>query len=151
MLKFTIMADNLADFFHLKNKINWYFPNVIVGLLPFALRILVVLICPDAKFDYASITQDIILFGLVLNITNMNELTYKRNIIISDAIPLIHVTIMFIITFAGLLLLSYASTYYDELVNDYTIFFISLLLSMVTFYSSCRMIDKYKLYDYDNV
>ncbi|MBG48291.1 MAG: hypothetical protein CML05_08395 [Pseudozobellia sp.] len=58
-------------------KGKWLIYTVIVGLLPFLLRSIIFFFDKTATSDYWFNEVDFIIFGLVLNITNVNELEDK--------------------------------------------------------------------------
>lgn len=61
-------------------KTKWLIYTVIVGLTPFFIRFLIWLLSNTLKLNYILNEVDMVTFGLVLNITNINELEDKESL-----------------------------------------------------------------------
>jgi hypothetical protein len=59
-------------------KTKWFIYTVIVGLIPFFIRTLIALFDKQGSIEYWLNAVDFITFGLVLNLTNINELEDKQ-------------------------------------------------------------------------
>ncbi|MFA6150058.1 MAG: hypothetical protein WC716_01975 [Chitinophagaceae bacterium] len=59
-------------------KAKWWIYTVIVGLLPFLIRSLIVLFDKKGSVDYWINETDFISLGLVLNLSNINELENRE-------------------------------------------------------------------------
>jgi len=58
-------------------KTKWLIYTVLIGMIPFLIRTFIALIDTTATFDYWLNSTDFIVLGLVLNLTNINELEDK--------------------------------------------------------------------------
>ena len=58
-------------------KTKWLIYTVLIGLIPFLIRTLITLFDRTATIDYWLNEADFIVLGLVLNLTNINELEDK--------------------------------------------------------------------------
>jgi hypothetical protein len=59
-------------------KAKWFIYTVIIGIIPFFIRSLIVLFDKMGDLNYWLNPVDFITFGLVLNLTNINELEDKN-------------------------------------------------------------------------
>ena len=57
-------------------KVKWLVYTVLVGLLPFIIRFLIFLIIKNVNYTFLLNASDFVAFGLVLHISNINELEY---------------------------------------------------------------------------
>lgn len=58
-------------------KTKWLIYTVIIGLIPFIIRTLIFAFDRTCSFEYWLNESDFIIFGLVLNLSNINELEDK--------------------------------------------------------------------------
>lgn len=59
-------------------KTKWLIYTVLIGLIPFLIRTFIFLIDKKATYDFWLNAADFIVLGLVLNLTNINELEDKE-------------------------------------------------------------------------
>lgn len=117
-------------------KAKWLIYTVVIGLVPFLIRTLIVLFSKDGTIDYWLNETDFIIFGLVLNLTNINELEDKE---FSEDDKLwktinIGLSVVFITLFAAIFMfITYADFKSDPDINTFTIKTSSILLSVVSF------------------
>ncbi len=125
-------------------KTRWIFSTVIIGLLPFILRLSIYLVSEKSDINFLMAGSDFAILGLVLNLTNINEIEHKvgdhwKSLIIG-------VSIVLIAFCAGFLALSYVSDLPGQnLIRREVIFYIALGLgavSLIFSYSVYNMIQK---------
>lgn len=111
-------------------KVKWFIYTVLVALLPIFLRILL-WGCSDAGFIEFLNPSDFVAFGLVLHISNINEVEHYQN----DATwqtTQNGVSIIFIVVYAGLFIINLLSQKITAL-NQESIKYCSVVLSLVSF------------------
>ena len=59
-------------------KTKWFIYSLIVGLIPFLARLCIFITLKNKSFNFIFVPIDFIILGLVLNITNINELESKK-------------------------------------------------------------------------
>jgi len=120
-------------------KIKWLIYTVAIGLLPFIIRFLMFIVSESRDLNFLMNESDFIILGLVLNITNINELQNKQ----ADLwkIRVIGLTLLQIAIYSGLLALSYLTEIPDQkMINSDSLFICSLFLSF------CSLIFSYAIY-----
>ena len=121
-------------------KTKWLIYTVLIGLLPFIIRLLLYLVIKDRSLDFLMNESDFIILGLVLNLTNLNELEnqsrgqWKSVMIGSSAIQ--------IAIYAGILALSYVTELNNQLIEESTLFWCALILSLGSFLLSFSIYDR---------
>ena len=121
-------------------KTKWLIYTVLIGLLPFIIRILLYLVIKDRSLDFLMNESDFIILGLVLNLTNLNELEnqskgqWKSVMIGSSAVQ--------IAIYAGILALYYVTELNNQLIEESTLFWCALVLSLGSFLLSFSIYDR---------
>ena len=90
-------------------KTKWLIYTVIIGLIPFIIRFFVFLFYKGSNANFLLNEVDFILFGLVLNLSNINELENNRRVGKIWKTQKIGVSLFFIIIFSTFLMLAYLS------------------------------------------
>jgi len=115
-------------------KTKWLIYTVIIGLIPFFIRTFIALFDKTATFNYWLNEGDFIVLGLVLNLTNINELE-DRNF--EDKIwktKNIGVSVIFIALFAAVFaIVTYADFKVNPDLNRSMVKGCSIFLALVSF------------------
>jgi len=90
-------------------KTKWLIYTVIIGLIPFFIRFFVFLFYKERTFGFLFNEVDFIVFGLVLNLANINELEDKNFLDSVWKTRSIGFSIFQIIVFSSILGLAYLS------------------------------------------
>lgn len=91
-------------------KTNWFIYTVIAGLIPLFVRFLIYIISTDKPFVFVLNIVDITLYGLILLITNINELEGGEDSFSKTSRRwYIGLSVMQIVLFAALLGITYSS------------------------------------------
>lgn len=88
-------------------KRKWLIYTVLIGLIPFLLRFLIFIIKNDTNYNYILNEVDMVTFGLVLNLTNINELENLDSIDKVWKTTNIGLSVLMLILFASFLGLTY--------------------------------------------
>lgn len=123
-------------------KAKWFIYSVLVGLIPFFCRLTIFLFLREKNFGLLFNEADFIVFGLVLNITNINELQHVTFINKKWKIQSIGYSIISIILYSVFFSVSILSTLYRYLFDITLIKYAALILSITTFIFS------YSIHDY---
>lgn len=121
-------------------KTKWLIYTVLIGLLPFIIRLILYIVVKDKSLDFLMNESDFIILGLVLNLTNLNELEnqskgqWKSIMIGSSAVQ--------IAIYAGILALSYITELNNQLIEESTLFWCALILSLGSFMLSFSIFDR---------
>ncbi len=122
-------------------KAKWLIYTVAIGLLPFLLRLLIYLVGNETKLEFLMNESDFIVFGLVLNLTNLNELEHKESSIWKTT--MIGIAAIQIAFYAGLLVISYITEFPEQqVINPNLLFYCSLVLSGISFVFSYSIYDR---------
>lgn len=122
-------------------KTKWLIYTVAIGLLPFLLRALIFLIGKDTNIEFLMNEADFIVFGLVLNLTNLNELEHKATSIWKT--KMIGIASLQIAIYAGILVASYITEFPNQNIIDSTLLFYgSLIISILSFLFSYAIYDR---------
>lgn len=122
-------------------KTKWLIYTVAIGLLPFLLRLLIFLIGKDTNVEFLMNEADFIVFGLVLNLTNLNELEHKKASIWKT--KMIGIAALQIAFYAGILVVSYITEFPNQnIINPTLLFYCSLTLSIISFLFSYSIYDR---------
>ena len=90
-------------------KTKWLIYTVIIGLIPLFIRLLIFVISIDKSISYIFNEVDLIVFGLVLHLTNINELEDKQNIDKHWKTKFLGFSVIMLIMFSAFLGLTYFS------------------------------------------
>ena len=110
-------------------KTKWLIYTVVIGLLPVLIRTFIYLIRIDVEAGYSINVVDIVTFGLVLHISNINELEDKENVDKNWKTKNIGLSVLLLIIFSGILTVSYLAELPDE--KKYSINNLNLKLDAV--------------------
>lgn len=121
-------------------KTKWFIYTVLVGLIPFFSRFIVYILSNEKDISFLFNPTDFIVFGLVLHITNINEL---ENLVIDKAWKTKQngFSIIFIAFYSILLTISLIATRDGSTFNQNTILVSSVLLSIASFFLSFSIFD----------
>jgi len=115
-------------------KTKWFIYTVIIGLIPFFIRSFIVLFDNQGDLNYWLNAFDFITFGLVLNLTNINELENRQ---FKDRVwktKNIGLSIVQIIIFASIFaILTYSEFKQNPDLNLTTVKSCSIILAVVSF------------------
>ena len=87
----------------MKKLIKWFIYTVLIGLTPFFIRLFIYYISADASKSFLFNETDFIILALVLNITNINELEDKYEILDWWKTLSIGFSALFLVLMAGIL------------------------------------------------
>ena len=90
-------------------KRKWLIYTVLIGLLPFFIRLFIYLVVKDTTGSYVLNEVDLVTFGLVLNLTNINELENVNNVDKNWKTTNVGLSVFFLIMFACFLGIAYVS------------------------------------------
>lgn len=122
-------------------KTKWLIYTVAIGLLPFLLRLLIFLIGKNTDMEFLMNEADFIVFGLVLNLTNLNELEHKKASIWKT--KMIGIAALQVAFYAGILVVSYITEFPNQnIINPTLLFYCSLVLSIISFLFSYSIYDR---------
>lgn len=115
-------------------KTKWLIYTVIIGLIPFLIRTFIWLIDKTATIDYWLNESDFIVLGLVLHLTNINELEDRD---FEDKIwktKNIGISVVFIAVFAAILaIVTYADFKSNPDLDKTMVKWSSIILAFVSF------------------
>ena len=118
-------------------KRKWFIYTVLIGLLPFFIRFFIFLVRIDLQFSYSLNVVDIVTFGLVLHVSNINELEDKENVDKRWKTTNIGLSVLLLIIFSAILAVSYISELSDSKnINVQNLKYCGLFLSFVSFIMS---------------
>src|SRR5688572_30379210 len=121
-------------------KTKWFIYTVIVGLLPFLIRLFIFFIHTDLRSDYILNVVDMVTFGLVLHISNINELEDKEVVDKRWKTRSIGFSVIMLIFFSIFLAVAYLSETSSFLKVDMSNFkYITLLLCSVSLLMSASI------------
>jgi hypothetical protein len=125
-------------------KGKWLYYTVGVGLVPVVFRLFMFIILKNSNLSLYN-TADLVFFGLVLNITNFNEVEIinvkKRNQVYDWIIKTIRWSILLIAIYVLLFILCLFNEAYSGLVNINLLTFFTLILNIITFFFSKSIYD----------
>lgn len=115
-------------------KTKWLIYTVLIGLIPFLIRTFIYLIDKTATIDFWLNSADFIVLGLVLNLTNINELEDKD---LDDKLwktRNIGLSVVFIAVYAAILaILTYADFKINQDIDKIMVKYCSIGLAIVSF------------------
>ena len=130
-------------------KTKWFIYTVIIGLIPFIVRFFVFLFYEERSTDFLFNGIDFIIFGLVLNLSNINELEGKAYL---DKKKLdnwktwksrgIGLSVIFIIVFSSILGIAYFSEIEGVKLDKTAIKICAIILSFVSFLFSYSIFNR---------
>ncbi|HET6230153.1 MAG TPA: hypothetical protein VFE05_08790 [Longimicrobiaceae bacterium] len=85
-------------------RTRWLIYTVVIGLIPLGIRALIYICARRATLDFALNEGDLVAFGLVLSVTNINELEHARNVDPRWKTRCVGLSVVFIIIFGALLM-----------------------------------------------
>jgi O-antigen/teichoic acid export membrane protein len=116
---------------------------VLIGLVPFFIRFLVFFILDGTNINYILNEVDMVTFGLVLNLTNINELESYQSKERMWKTTNIGISVLLLIIFAAFLMLVYLSEIQTNLnFNRNNIKYCALALGISSFFLSYSIYDK---------
>lgn len=122
-------------------KDKWIIYTVAIGLLPFIIRCAFYFISNGLNVEFIMSESDFVIFGLVLNLTNLNELEHREASIWKTR--MIGLSIMQVAFYSAILILSYITEIEDNvLINEDVLFYFSLAVALVSFILSYTIINK---------
>ena len=131
---------NKSNMIHIV-KVKWLIYTVLVGLIPVVLRALLWAISPDQTVDLFS-ASDFVAFGLILHISNINEIEHFNDLEKSWK-TFQNGTSIFLITVYSFLFAAYLFGQANPgNINVGTVRTISMILSGVSFYLSFSVYDR---------
>ena|ERR1700712_923702 len=127
-------------------KAKWLIYTVIIGLIPFLVRAFLYIVIKKTEPNYIFNASDMVVFGLVLNLSNINELEDNEKIDRLWKTTCIGASTISIILFATFLVV----TYFSELdnakildINNLKIFIgISCIFSFIFSYAIFNRLNK---------
>lgn len=132
-------------------KTKWLIYTVIIGLIPFLIRLFVFLFYRERTVEFLFNEIDFIIFGLVLNLANINELEDKNELDKIWKTRNIGFSVFQIIVFSSILGLAYFSeaTHSDDL--DLNVVKIcAIVLSLVSLFLSYSIFNRLNSIANDN-
>lgn len=115
-------------------KTKWLIYTVIIGLIPFLIRTFIFLFDKTSTLQYWLNEADFIILGLVLNLTNINELEDRD---FDDKIwktKNIGISVIFIAVFAAILaIVTYAEFKLSTDINIIMVKACSIILALISF------------------
>jgi hypothetical protein len=124
-------------------KTKWLIYTVIIGLLPFFIRSFICLFDKTGTLNYWINATDFIVFGLILNLSNINELEDKR---LDDQLwktKNIGYSVLQIILFSSIFaIITYSELKSNKDLNVYTVKICSFVLAFVSFIFSYSIFNR---------
>lgn len=115
-------------------KTKWLIYTVLIGLIPFIIRTFIFLFDKTATYDFWLNSADFIVLGLVLNLTNINELEDKD---LDDKIwktKNIGLSVVFIAVYAAILaILTYSDFKINQDLDKTVVKYCSIGLALLSF------------------
>lgn len=133
-------------------KSRWIYFTVLVAALPIIIRIFVSLLTLNLCLSSLVNSIDFVYFGLTLNLTNINELNSlkitRKSIISQKEKEQLSIWSVLVIIVLSIILglqmfgLQYATNGGQEIINPWTMLVGSILLAIVSFFLSLKVINK---------
>jgi uncharacterized membrane protein len=124
-------------------KTKWLIYTVIIGLIPFLIRSLICLFDSTSSVNYWLNETDFIIFGLVLNLSNINELEDKK---FEDELwktKNIGFSIIQIIIFSAIFaIVTYSDFKANPDLNEWTVKTSSIILALTSFVFSYSIFNR---------
>jgi hypothetical protein len=122
-------------------KTRWFIYTVLVGLIPFFARVLIYSVAPAATTGFVIQESDFIALGLVLSITNINELEQQTAVDAVWRTRSLGLSVLMIIFFAVLFAVSAFHALNQSVFDITRIKAAAILLSLVS------VLFSYSIYD----
>ncbi len=119
-------------------KTKWLIYTVLVGLLPILSRLIVWIVTKTGSIELLS-PSDFVAFGLVLHISNINEIEHVSNVEKEWKTAQIGISIVFIACYSVLFTLTLIG---ENLVDVQSITICTIVLSLVSFIISYSVYDR---------
>jgi len=114
-------------------KRKWFIYTVIIGLLPLMIRFFLFLVVNGIGSNYILNEVDLVTFGLILHISNINELEDKEKIERVWKTTCIGFSVVMLVLFSSLLAVGYLSDISKSIdINKNTLRYCALFLSSVS-------------------
>jgi hypothetical protein len=118
-------------------KRKWFIYTVIIGLLPLMIRLFLYAVLNGLELSYVINEVDLVTFGLVLHISNINELEDKVNMDKVWKTTAIGISVIMLVLYSALLSIGYLSDAVDSVnINRRTLKMCAFLLSVLSFLNS---------------
>lgn len=119
---------------------RWLLYTVIIGSLPFVIRLTVILLSKGHHWDFLWNPIDFVFMGLTLNISNINETNHKKKNRETTIFWSVILIIMLSITIG---LLHFSEIAVESMLDEQAALYISVLLCIVSLvYSSIVILNK---------
>ncbi|WP_157861310.1 hypothetical protein [Rippkaea orientalis] len=122
-------------------KIKWLIYTVLVGLIPILLRLLIHWVTKEGLVKSVS-TSDFISFGLVLHISNINEIEHLMTSDQSWKTIQNGLSITFIAFYSMLFGLTLVSENTTMLIEEQTLQYCTMTLALISLLISCSVYDR---------
>ena len=123
-------------------KTKWFVYTVLVGLIPLLARVFVYLFLQETNIDFLFHETDLVIFGLILHITNINELEHLESEDKAWKTIQNGISIFFIVMYAVIFSSSCISSVNPGMFNKSMMWWSSLILSVVSFLVSYSIFDR---------
>ncbi len=125
-------------------KIKWIIYTVIIGLMPFILRIFVFILSKERSWDFLANSIDFVFFGLALNLSNINEIeNFNASVDNQWATKFKGFSIIAIIVFSAILgMLYFSEQQSSPIISDVSTFIVAVLLGITSFVISYAIFSK---------
>ena len=121
-------------------KMNWLIYTVIIGLIPVFLRLIVFILHKERSVEFLCSEIDFIIFGLVLNSSNINELENKTRLNKKLKTRHIGLSVILIVIFSFLLYPIYFNEIRDIELDKTAFKTLAIFLSFVSVLNSYTII-----------
>ena len=123
-------------------KTKWFIYTVVVGLIPFLTRLIVFLFLKEKNIGLLLNETDFVAFGLVVHVTNINELEHFESQ--DKAWKTLHngMSIVFIVVYGVIFGTSCVSTVAPDLFVKDTMVLASIILSISSFVIGYSVFDR---------
>ena len=123
-------------------KTKWFVYTVLVGLIPLLARVFVYLFLQETNIDFLFHETDLVIFGLILHITNINELEHLESEDKAWKTIQNGISIFFIVMYAVIFSSSCIGSVNPGMFNKSMMWWSSLILSVVSFLVSYSIFDR---------
>lgn len=123
-------------------KTKWFVYTVLVGLIPLLARVFVYLFLQETNIEFLFHETDLVIFGLILHITNINELEHLESENKAWKTVQNGISIFFIVMYAVIFSSSCISSVNPGMFNKSMMWWSSLILSVVSFLVSYSIFDR---------
>ena len=124
------------------NKTKWFFYTVAVGLIPFITRLIVFIFLKDRNLDLLLNEMDFVTFGLIMHISNINELEHFSSHDKSWKTRHIGISILFIVIYGVIFGTSCVSVIVPDLFDRDMMVLSSLILGVTSFLIGYSLYDR---------